>query len=59
MIKVSSESMAFLQPNDQVGTTTEVKDLILQVIVAYDNISSMPAGYSMMTKEEQVLYLGI
>ena len=32
------------------GTTTEVKDLILQAIVAYNNISSMPAGHGSMAK---------
>ena len=50
MIKVSSEVMASLYTNAQVGTTTEVKDLIPQAIVAYGNISLMPAGHSMMTK---------
>ena len=50
MIKVSSEAMASLYTNAQGGTTTEVKDPILQAIVAYDNISLMSAGHSMMTK---------
>ena len=39
VIKVSSEAMASLYTNVQVGTTTEVDDLIPQAIVAYDNIS--------------------
>eukprot|EP00731_Ephydatia_muelleri_P016362 Em0009g786a len=33
-----------------VGTTTKIKDLIPQAIVAYYDISSMPAGHNMMTK---------
>ena len=47
VIKISSEVMASLYTNAQVGTMTEVKDLIPQAIVAYDH---MPAGHSMMTK---------
>ena len=50
VIKVSSEAMASLYTNPQVGTTTEVKGLVPQAIVAYDHISPMPAGHSMMTK---------
>ena len=40
VIKVSGKAMAPLQ----------VKDLILQAIVAYDNISSMPSGHSKRMK---------
>ena len=50
VIKVSSEAMASLYTNAQVGMTTEVKGLIPQAILAYDHISPMPAGHSMMTK---------
>ena len=50
MIKVSGEAMASLYTNAQVGTMTEVNGLIPQAIVAYDNISPMPAGHSIMTK---------
>ena len=49
MGKVPGEAMAPLQSNTQVGTMTEVKDLIPQAIIMHD-ISPMPAGHSMMTK---------
>ena len=39
MIKVSGKAMAPLHTNTQMGTMTEVKDLIPQAIMAYNDIS--------------------